>query len=119
MKKKVEAFEKVGLLAQIPTQQRQTRTKTRANAAASVDDSGSVSSTISAAKAKFNTPNVADQRNNAKGSQITPQSLCAATSNQFSRLAHLNRAASASKLPQHSRESSAEDVKRGLMVINQ
>lgn len=117
MKKKVEAFEKHAHDSLIPAQQRETRTQTRARAATG-DESGSVSSAVSVAKAKFNTPNLADQRNNAKGSHITPQSLNAVGINQGSKLAHLNRAASASKIPYHSRESSAEDAKRGLQVNN-
>lgn len=117
MKKKVEAFEKHAHDAQTTAQQhRQTRIKTRARAAAG-DEGALSSSTVSAAKAKFNTPNLADQRNNAKASHTTPQSMNAAFGNQGSKLAHLNRAASASRIPQHSRENSAEDIKRGLQVI--
>lgn len=115
----MEAFERHANDAKSPAVPRQTRTKTRAKALAS-DDSGSVISTISEAHAKFNTPNLTDIRNNAKG-YTTPQSVTAIPSQTgsnlpLSKLAHLNRAASATKLPQYSRDSSVEDTKRGVPV---
>lgn len=100
-KKNVEVIE-----VQSPPHTRQTRTKTRANAA-SVNESGPSCSTENGSNTKFITPNLADMRNNAKGSQTAPK----ATSQTGSKLAHLNRAASACKIPQRSRDSSAEDKK--------
>lgn len=114
MKKKVEAFEEHALDAQDPAQARQTRTKTRANSAA-VNESNSASSSESSAKAKLITPNLADMRNNSKGNHITPNSVNTEAMGR-SKLAHLNRAPSSSKIPQNPRESSAEDSKRGQVI---